>query len=153
MVASALGFSSALGAFLMGAFLGESDEAAKSIRYLKPIRDLFGAIFFTSVGTLVDIYLVYSEVWLVLLLSAITIMGKVFSTAGGAMISRKDKNTAFQVGLSLGQIGEFSFIIATLGLNNNVIRKDLYPLTVAIALITTFATPYLVMVANKIGIK
>lgn len=138
------GFSPALGAFLMGAFMGETAEGERVERFLKPIRDLFGAIFFTSVGMLVDIRLIGSNVLLVVTISLITILGKVLSTSLGAMLAKQDRQTSFQAGLCMGQIGEFSFVIATLGLTLNVIRADLYPIAVSASLITTFATPYLI---------
>ncbi len=142
--------SPALGAFLMGAFLGETLEGERVERFLKPIRDLFGAIFFTSIGMLVSFEQLGSEVWLIALLSVITITGKVLFTWLGAVMGGQDSRTALQAGLSLGQIGEFSFIIATLGLNLQVISPKLYPLAVAIALITTFATPYLIQIGTKL---
>ncbi|MBN8554362.1 MAG: cation:proton antiporter [Deltaproteobacteria bacterium] len=139
-----IGFSPALGAFLMGAFMAEMSEGERVERLLKPIRDLFGAIFFTSVGMLVDINAVLSNLPLVIFISLVTIVGKVLLTTGGAMLAGQDRKTSFQAGFSMGQIGEFSFIIATLGLTLNVIRAELYPLAVSVALVTTFATPYLI---------
>ncbi len=150
MITSFLGFSPSLGAFLMGAFLGESEEGSKYLKSLIPIRDLFGAIFFTSIGMLVDVNIMISEIWTVLLLCAVTIFAKIFFTSSGAYLSGQDKITSIQVGLSMGQIGEFSFIIAGLGLSMNAIREDLYPITVAVAVLTTFTTPYLIKIANKI---
>ncbi len=141
------GFSPALGAFLMGAFLGETNEGERVERFLKPIRDLFGAVFFTSVGMLVNPQHILSNIPLIVLISLITIVGKVLTTAGGALLAGQDKKTSFQAGLCLGQIGEFSFIIATLGLTLNVVREDLYPLAVSVALLTTFTTPYLIRFA------
>lgn len=146
------GFSSALGAFLMGAFMGETSEGERVERFLKPIRDLFGAVFFTSVGMLVDIHSIMSHLPLVIFISVVTIVGKIFSTMAGALMAGQDRKTSFQTGLCLAQIGEFSFIIATLGLSLNVIRPELYPLAVAVALISTFSTPYLVKWASHLRV-
>lgn len=144
LLADQFGFSAALGAFLMGTFLGETVEGERSERFFKPIRDLFGAIFFTSVGMLVDIEQATSNLGMILTLSVVTIVGKIFFTAVGAQLGGQDRNTALQAGLSLGQIGEFSFIIAALGLSLGVIKPELYPISVSVAIITTFTTPYLI---------
>lgn len=143
------GFSPALGAFLMGAFMGETTEGERVERFLKPIRDLFGAIFFTSIGMLVDPKIIFANLPLVIFISAITIVGKILSTTAGALAAKQDRRTSIQAGLCLGQIGEFSFIIATLGLTLNVIRAELYPLAVSVSLITTFSTPYLIQFAAR----
>jgi Kef-type K+ transport system membrane component KefB/K+/H+ antiporter YhaU regulatory subunit KhtT len=153
VVATAAGFSAALGAFLMGAFLSESVEGERAERLLKPIRDFFGAIFFTSVGMLVDLRSIYEHFDLVILLSLVTIVGKVMLTALGSLVGGEDKRTALQAGLSLGQIGEFSFIIATLGLSLGVVRPELYHLSVSVALITTFTTPYFIRLAQRLPVK
>jgi len=147
IASTAAGFSPALGAFLMGAFMGETSEGERVERFLKPIRDLFGAIFFTSIGMLVDPHIIFSNLPLVLGLSLVTIVGKILSTTAGALSANLDRRTSLQAGMCLGQIGEFSFIIATLGLTLNVIRPELYPLAVSISVITTFSTPYLIRFA------
>jgi len=149
VASTSAGFSPALGAFLMGALMGETPEGERVERFLRPIRDLFGAIFFVSVGMLVDIQVILSNPLLILAIAALTIVGKIVFTAGGAILAGQDRKTAFQAGASLAQIGEFSFIIATLGLSLNVIRPDLYPITVSIALITTFTTPYLIRFVTR----
>lgn len=141
------GFSPALGAFMMGAFMGETAEGERVERFLKPIRDLFGAIFFVSVGMLVDPEIVINNLGLVIFISVVTIIGKILSTAVGALAAKQDRRTSLQAGLCLGQIGEFSFIIATLGLSLNVIRPELYPIAVAVSIITSFLTPYLIHIA------
>jgi Trk K+ transport system NAD-binding subunit len=134
----------------MGAFLGETFEGERMERFLKPIRDLFGAIFFTSVGMLVDLGVILEHWESILILSFITIIGKTVTTAVGALAGGQDRRTALQAGLSLGQIGEFSFIIAALGLSLNAVRPELYPLSVSVAIVTTFATPYLIRVASQL---
>jgi CPA2 family monovalent cation:H+ antiporter-2 len=93
---------------------------------------------------LVDIHAIFSNLGLVVLISAVTIVGKILSTTAGLRFAKIDRKTSIQAGLCLGQIGEFSFIIATLGLSLHVIRPELYPLAVSVALITTFCTPYLI---------
>lgn len=153
VLSTAVGFSPALGAFLMGAFLGETFEGERLERFMRPIRDLFGAIFFVSVGMLVDIHVALENWWLVILLSFVTIVGKVFLTAVGALAGGQDRRTAFQAGLSLGQIGEFSFIIATLGMTLGVIDPKLYPIAVSVALLTTFTTPYFIQWAAALHIS
>ena len=145
------GFSPALGAFLMGAFVSETNEGEKIERLLMPVRDLFGAIFFTSIGMLVDIHAVISELPLIALLSAVTVVGKCATTYLGARLTGQDKRVALQSGLSLAQIGEFSFIIATLGLSLKVVRPDLYPLAVSVSLVTTFLTPYFISYASRMS--
>lgn len=146
-VVTTAGFSPALGAFLMGAFISETSEGERQERILKPIRDLFGAVFFTSVGMLVDINTLKEHWILVGFLSVITIFGKLATTVLGMLIGRSDRKLAFQSGLSLAQIGEFSFIIATLGVSLKVVLPELYPISVAVSVVTTFVTPYMIRFA------
>ena len=150
VLASQAGFSAALGAFLMGAFLGETVEGERAERFLKPIRDLFGAVFFVSIGMLVDIQQILGNIPLILFFSLITIVGKKSLTMIGARLGGQDWRTSLQSGLCLGQIGEFSFIMATLGLSLGVIRSELYSLVVSVAAITTFATPYFIRIAQRL---
>lgn len=152
-LASTVGLSPALGAFLMGAFIAETSEGERIERILKPVRDLFGAVFFTSIGLLVDIEQLIQNIGLVLLISVVTIVGKLATTVLGMKLAKADSKLALQSGLSLAQIGEFSFIIATLGLSMGVVRLDLYPITVAVSVITTFTTPYLIRYAVYRGAK
>lgn len=147
VLATTAGFSPALGAFLMGAFIAETIEGERQERILKPIRDLFGAVFFTSVGMLVDVRSLGAHWKTVLLISFVTILGKMGCTILGMRLGRSDRRLALQTGLSLAQIGEFSFIIVTLGLSLNVILPELYPITVAVSVVTTFTTPYLIKLA------
>jgi Kef-type K+ transport system membrane component KefB/uncharacterized protein with PhoU and TrkA domain len=150
VLASTFGFSAALGAFLMGAFLGETLEGERAERFLKPIRDLFGAVFFVSIGMLVDVQQIVSNIPLILLISVVTMVGKKGLTALGARLGGEDGRTSLQAGLCLGQIGEFSFIMATLGLTLGVIRTELYSLAVSVAAVTTFATPYFIKLAQRL---
>lgn len=153
-LASEAGFSPALGAFIMGSILAETNQGVKIEHLVSPIKDLFGAIFFISVGMMIDPSIL-QEYWIpVLLIIVITIVGKLFSSGLGALISGQPLKTSIQTGLSLAQIGEFSFIIATLGATLNVTSSFLYPITVAVSAITTFTTPYMIKLsfplANKI---
>jgi Kef-type K+ transport system membrane component KefB/uncharacterized protein with PhoU and TrkA domain len=144
LLASSAGLSAALGAFLMGAFMAESAEGERIERFLRPIKDLFGAIFFTSVGMLVNFSEVYQHWFVILVMVLITIIGKTVMTYGGMKLAKQETSVSLQTSFSLAQIGEFSFIIATLGLGFGVIRSDLYSMTVATAVITTFCTPYMI---------
>ncbi len=147
LLATSVGFSPALGAFLTGAIIAETLEGERLERILKPVRDLFGAVFFTTVGMMVDLNVLIDNWGTILLLSLVAIGGKIATTIAGMIVGGSDKKLALQTGLSLAQIGEFSFIIVTLGLTLKVIRPELYPLTVAVSVITTFATPYLIRLA------
>lgn len=153
-LASEAGFSPALGAFIMGSILAETNQGIKIEHLVTPIKDLFGAVFFVSVGMMID-PTVLQEYWApVLIIIVITIVGKLFSSGLGALISGQPLKTSIQTGLSLAQIGEFSFIIATLGATLDVTSAFLYPITVAVSAITTFTTPYMIKLsfplANKI---
>lgn len=145
-----VGFSSALGAFLAGAFMAETVEGVRIEKLLRPIKDLFGAIFFVSVGMLVDLGAIRDHWLLILIVTALTILGKIALVFAGMRLAGQDRAISIQAGLSLAQIGEFSFIIATLGLSLGVVRPELYPLAVAVSLITTFTTPYFIKAAIKL---
>jgi len=144
MLAVEVGFSPALGAFIMGSILAETTKAEWIEHLIKPVKDLFGAVFFVSVGMLINPETL-AEYWLpILIITAVTIVGKSASTAIGSLISGQPLKQSVQAGLSLAQIGEFSFIIATLGMTLNVTSKFLYPIIVAISAITTFTTPFFI---------
>lgn len=144
MVVSAAhaGFSPALGAFLMGSILGETTEAEKIEALIKPVKNLFAAIFFVSVGMLIDVKVLIEHSGEVLLISGILILGKTLHVVLGALLAGQGLRHAVQAGFSLAQIGEFSFIIAGLGESLNVTSKFLYPLAVGVSAVTTFSTPY-----------
>ncbi len=145
------GFSSAFGAFIMGSILGETVEGEHIEHNLKSIKDLFGAIFFVSVGMMVDPKIL-AEYWLpILILSLITIFGKTLVSAFGVMIAGKNIKTALQTGFSLAQVGEFAFIIAGLGNALGVMEAHIYPIIVAVSVITTFTTPYGIRLASPIA--
>lgn len=144
ILAVKVGFSPALGAFIMGSILAETTQAEKIEHLTKSVKDLFGAIFFVSVGMLIDPSILLAYWKPILIITGITIVGKLITTGGGALLSGQPLKTSVQTGLSLTQIGEFSFIIATLGLSLKVTSDFLYPITVAVSAITTFTTPYLI---------
>lgn len=142
--ASMAGFSTAFGSFVMGSILAETVEAKKIEKLIEPVKNLFGAIFFVSVGMLVDIQVVIDQ-WLVIvcIIAAIIIGQSVFGTFG-FMLSGQTLKTAMRCSFSMGQIGEFAFIIASLGLSLGVIADFLYPVVVTVSVVTTFLTPYMI---------
>ncbi len=144
LLAVEVGFSPALGAFIMGSILAETTQAEKIEHLTKSVKDLFGVVFFVSVGMLIDPKIILEYWQPILIITGITIVGKLITTGGGALLSGQPLKTSVQTGMSLTQIGEFSFIIATLGLTLNVTSGFLYPITVAVSAITTFSTPYLI---------
>ena len=148
VLASQLGFSVALGAFLMGAILAETIEAEHIEHLTKNIKDLFGAVFFVSVGMMVNPQTLM-QYWLpILVLTLVTIFGKAFSSFFGVLLSGQPLKISLQSGFSLAQIGEFAFIIAALGYSLGVMREFIYPIIVAISVITTFTTPYFIRLAS-----
>jgi CPA2 family monovalent cation:H+ antiporter-2 len=151
LIASHSGFSPALGAFVMGSLLAESVEGPRIEKLLHPLRNFFAAVFFVSVGMLFDPR-VFSETWhLVLAVSLVLIIGKTLATAWGALLSGQSMETSIRAGLSLSQIGEFSFIIAGLGMSLNVIGADLYPMAVGVSIVTSFTSPYLIRYSGEIS--
>lgn len=148
VLATAVGFSAALGAFIMGSILAETTQAEKIEHLVKSVKDLFGAIFFVSVGMLIDPAMLQKYAAPVLLITVITLFGKTFSTTLGAVLSGQPLKSSVQAGMSLAQIGEFSFIIATLGLTLKVTSDFLYPIAVAVSAVTTFTTPYMIRLAE-----
>lgn len=146
-VSSSVGFSSAFGAFVMGSILAETIEADKIIRLVEPVKNLFGAIFFVSVGMLVDPNILISYALPIAILVIAILAGQgIFGTLG-FMLSGQPLKTAMRCGFSMAQIGEFAFIIASLGLSLGVISEFLYPVVVAVSVITTFLTPYMIRAA------
>lgn len=142
MIATKVGFSPALGAFVMGSLLAETREGHRIEELLVPVRDLFAAIFFVSVGMLIDPKILVEHGGVIAILTLVVLFGKFASVATGSLIAGQGLKCSIQAGLSLAQIGEFSFIIATLGLTLNVISPKIYPIAVAISAITSFTTPY-----------
>ncbi len=150
VLASQVGFSSALGAFIMGSILAETVYGEKIEHLVTPVKNLFGAIFFVSVGMLIDLKLLLQYAGPVLLLTAIVVVGKTVFVSSGALIAGKPLRQAVQAGTSMSQIGEFSFIIATLGVTLNVTSNYLYPIAVGVSVITTFTTPYMIRFAEPL---
>ena len=144
VLSTKVGFSSAFGAFVMGSILAETIEAERIAKLVDPVKNLFGAIFFVSVGMLVDPNVIVSyAVPIVVLVITILIGQAVFGTVA-FMLGGQSLKSAMRCGFSMAQIGEFSFIIASLGLSLGVIGKFLYPVVVAVSVITTFLTPYMI---------
>lgn len=138
------GFSPGLGAFIMGSIIAETNESEHIEKLIKPVKDLFGAIFFVSVGMLINPNTLVSHFLPVILLTFVTIFGQSISSTIGSLVSGQPLKQSIQTGMSLSQIGEFSFIIATLGLSLDVTSEFLYPVVVAVSAITTFTTPYMI---------
>jgi monovalent cation:H+ antiporter-2, CPA2 family len=144
ILATEAGFSSALGAFIMGSVLAGTSEVKRIESVIHPIKDFFGAIFFVSVGMLIDPKVIIANWQSALLITGVLIVGKVVSVSLGAILAGQTLKNSFRAGFSMAQIGEFSFIIATLGMTLKVTSEFLYPLAVVISVITAFTTPYLV---------
>ena len=150
VLASYAGFSSALGAFVMGSILSETIEGEHINKLVVNIKDLFGAIFFVSVGMMVDPHVI-AEHWLpILILTLVTILGMTLFGSLGALVSGRGLNTAVHTGFSLAQLGEFSFIIAGLGVSLGVMRGFIYPVIIAVSVLTTFTTPYMIKAATPV---
>lgn len=147
-LASEVGFSPALGAFIMGSILAETVYAEKIEQLLIPVKNLFGAIFFVSVGMLFNPKMVADYAWPIVIIILAVIIGKIVANTFGALISGQPLKVSVQTGFSLAQIGEFSFIIATLGYSLKVTSEFLYPVAVAASALTTFTTPYLMKAAE-----
>ena len=148
VLASYAGFSTALGAFVMGAILAETIEADVIHRIITPIKDLFCAVFFVSVGMLVDPQILVKYIGPILVIAGTVILFKSSAATLGIILSGKNIKTAIQSGFCFCQIGEFSFIIAGLGLSFGVINPDIYPIIVSVSIVTTFVTPYMIKAAN-----
>jgi Kef-type K+ transport system membrane component KefB/K+/H+ antiporter YhaU regulatory subunit KhtT len=149
-LAVVVGFSPELGAFIMGSILAETTYGGKIEHLIKSVKDLFGSIFFVSVGMLIDPQMLIQYGGPVILITVITIIGKTLSTTTGALLSGQSLKTSIQSGMSLSQIGEFSFIIATLGMTLKVTSGFLYPIAVAVSAITTFTTPYMIRLSDPL---
>ena len=146
VLSSKVGFSSAFGAFVMGSILAETIEAEKIIKLVEPVKNLFGAIFFVSVGMLVDPKILIEYALPILALVGTILIGQATLGTFGFMLGGESLKSAMRCGFSMAQIGEFSFIIASLGLSLGVISNFLYPVVVAVSVIT-FLTPYMIRLA------
>jgi len=145
-----VGFSAALGAFIMGSILAETVKAKQIEHLVEPIKNLFGAIFFVSVGMLIDPGVIVEYAGVIFLLTGVVLIGRVLFATLGVLASGEGLKVALQSGFSLAQIGEFSFIIATLGTSLGVISGNLYPIIVSVSIITTFTTPYFIRLSNPV---
>lgn len=146
--ATYVGFSSALGAFVMGSILAETIEAEKIERLIKPVKDLFAAIFFVSVGMMVDPAMIVEYIWPIVIITLTVIIGQATFGTLGVILAGQPLKTALQSGFCLTQIGEFAFIIASLGTTMQVTSHFLYPIVIAVSVITTFLTPYMIRLAE-----
>ena len=148
VVSTTVGFSSAFGAFVMGSILAETIEAEKIIKLVEPVKNLFGAIFFVSVGMMVDPAILVKYAVPILILVLTILVGQSLFGSMGFLLSGQTLKSAVKCGFSMAQIGEFSFIIATMGMSMGVIDEFLYPVVVAVSVITTFLTPYMIKAAD-----
>ena len=148
VAASSAGFSAAFGAFVMGSILAETVEAEKIEHLVAPVKNLFGAIFFVSVGMMVDVALIIEYIVPILSIIAAVILGQTLLSTCGFLLSGQSLKTSMQCSFSLTQIGEFAFILATLGTSLGVTSDFLYPIVVAVSVFTTFTTPYMIRLAG-----
>ena len=148
VMAAHTGFSAAFGAFIMGSILAETVEAESIERLVKPVKDLFGAIFFVSVGMMVDPAMIVEYAGPIVVITLAVILGQSLFGTLGVLLAGQPLKTAMQCGFSLTQIGEFAFIIASLGVSLHVTSHFLYPIVVAVSVITTFLTPYMIRLAE-----
>lgn len=151
LLAAKLGYSEALGAFMMGAIISETPGIDKIDHLIEPIRDMFSAIFFVTVGMLINPALMLQYAWPIAILTAIVVVGKAATCTLGTRFSGNNWQTSFKVGLGLTQIGEFSFIIAALGDSLDVTSPFLYPVAVSVSAVTTIITPYLIKNSDRIS--
>jgi CPA2 family monovalent cation:H+ antiporter-2 len=148
-----LGYSVALGAFVIGAVMAESRQLRTIERLIDPIRDMFSAIFFVAIGLLLDPRVLVTYLMPITIITAAVVVGKVLTCSLGAFIAGHDGRTSMRVGMGLAQIGEFSFIIASLGLTLKVTSNFLFPIAVAVSAITTLLTPYLIKLADPLSAR
>ncbi|MDZ5603121.1 cation:proton antiporter [Pseudomonas sp. RP23018S] len=148
-----LEYSMVLGAFLIGAIMAESRQLLKIEQLIEPVRDLFSAIFFVAIGLMIDPQVLVDYAWPIVVITFAVVMGKMLSCGMGAFIAGNDGRTSLRVGMGLSQIGEFSFIIAALGMTLQVTSDFLYPVAVAVSAITTLLTPYLIRAADPLSLK
>jgi len=151
LIASYFNYSTALGAFIMGSILAETVLGHRIEELIVPIRDIFGAVFFVSVGMLINPEVIFAQWPFILFISLVVILGKISVITFGTFITGQSLKTSVRAGFGMAQIGEFSFIILGLGLTLNAINHDLYPIIVAVSGITTFTTPYLIRLSGTIS--
>lgn len=151
LLVTEMGYSVALGAFMIGAIVGESQSVVRIERIIGPVRDMFSAIFFVAIGMLIDPAML-KQYWLpIIVVTAVVVVGKVITCSFGTFVAGNNGRTSLRVGMGLAQIGEFSFVIASLGLTLKVTSGFLYPVAVAVSAITTFLTPYLIRASDPLA--
>lgn len=150
-VAAYFHYSTALGAFIMGSILAETVLVQRIEELIVPIRDIFGAVFFISVGMLINPVLIIDQWQIVLFISMVLIVGKVTVISIGTFLTGQSIKTSVRAGFGMAQIGEFSFIIAALGVSLNAVNDKFYPVIVAVSSITTFTTPYMIRFSGRLG--
>ncbi|MDY1549377.1 cation:proton antiporter [Luteibacter sahnii] len=151
LLVTELGYSVALGAFMIGAIVAESESVARIERIIMPVRDMFSAIFFVAIGMLIDPALLVEYAWPITIVTVAVVVGKVVTCSFGSFVAGNGGRTSLRVGMGLAQIGEFSFVIASLGLSLKVTSGFLYPVAVAVSAITTFLTPYLIRASDPLA--
>lgn len=149
LLAAKLEYSVALGAFIIGAIMAEAREAGKIETLVAPLRDMFSAVFFVSIGMLIDPRLLVQHWFPILVITVAVVLVKVPTSSGGALLAGNDLRTSMRAGMGLAQIGEFSFIILQLGLTLGVISDFLYPIVVSVSAVTTLLTPYLIRSSDR----
>ncbi len=148
LLASTFGFSSALGAFLMGSILAETEIVSRIEKNTKPLKDFFGSVFFVSVGMMVDPHMILEYAWPIFVITLVVMIGQVSCSCFGFIVSGQPLKTAIHGGFSLSQVGEFAFIIASLGMSIGVLNPRVYPIIVSVSVITTFFTPMMIKFAE-----
>ena len=148
VLATYAGFSSALGAFIMGSILAGTVQAESIEKVIAPVKDLFGAVFFVSVGMLVEPAMLVQYIVPIVFLTVVVIVGQIFYGTLGFLVSGQNLKIALQSSFSLAQIGEFAFIIASLGLSMGVTSSFLYPVAVSVSVVTTFTTPFIIRLSD-----
>ena len=151
LLAESAGFSVALGGFVAGAIVAEAKSVKRVEHLIEPVRDMFGALFFVAIGMLIDPDLLIRYIVPVVLVAAVVVIGKTLAVTFGGVIAGNDGRTALRAGLGLAQIGEFSFVIAGVGLASGVTSEFLYPIAVAASVLTAFVTPYLMRSSDRIA--
>jgi len=149
LIALAFGYSVALGAFIAGSLVAESGHEVEIETLVRPVRDMFAAVFFVSVGMIIDPTALIEHWKAVVVLTLAVIIGKVLAVTIGAFLAGHGRRTAMKAGMSLAQIGEFSFIIASVGVASGVVRTWLYPVAIGVSAITTLTTPLLIKLSNR----
>ena len=150
-LATTAGFSSALGAFVMGSILAETVEGERIEHLLTGIKNLFGAIFFVSVGMMIDPVVIGEHWGTILILAVVAVLGILTFSTAGSLLAGQGLDNSVHVGFSMAQLGEFSFIIASLGCSLGVMRDFIYPVIIAVSVLTTFAAPYMIKAGDPVS--